>query len=158
MFCSSCGKGLLDGAKFCSNCGVQVGANMQPLQESAGKSETSSLRSAYNSASQAVSRTASAAKNIGGMVASQIGDLNGDGKIDAEDFKIAAARAKQLASAGLDEVTKLGKDVMKSDLVKEAAAGAAVGAVIAVPVPLVGPMTGAVVGASLGAYKHLTKK
>lgn len=158
MLCSSCGEGLLDGAKFCAHCGVQAVAVIQPIQESASKPETSSLRSAYNSASQAVSRTTSIAKNIGGMVATQIGDLNGDGKIDAEDFKIAAARAQQLASAGIDEVSKLGKGAMQSDLVKEAAAGAVVGAVIAVPVPVIGPVAGAVIGASLGAYKHFTKK
>jgi len=158
MLCSSCGEGLLDGAKFCAHCGVQAVAVMQPIQEPTGKSEKSSLRAAYNSAGQAVSRTANVAKNIGGMVATQIGDLNGDGKIDAEDFKIAAAKAKQLASAACDETVKLGKSTLQSDLVKEAAAGAAVGAVIAVPVPVIGPATGAVVGASLGAYKHFTKK
>lgn len=154
MLCSSCGEVLLDGAKFCAHCGVQAEAVMQPIQ----KSEKSSLRTAYNSASQTVSRTANIAKNVGGMVATQIGDLNGDGKIDAEDFKIAAAKAKQLASAACDETVKLGKSTLQSDLVKEAAAGAVVGAVIAVPVPVIGPVAGAVVGASLGAYRHFTKK
>jgi len=154
MFCSSCGEGLLDGAKFCAHCGIQAGVVMQPT----GKSEKPSLRAAYNSASQTARRTANIAKNIGGMVATQIGDLNGDGKIDAEDFKIAAARAKQFASAACDETMKLGKSTLQSDLVKEASAGAVVGAVIAVPVPVIGPVAGAVVGASLGAYKHFTKK
>lgn len=158
MLCSSCGEWLLDGAKFCAHCGVQAVAVMQPIQESAGKPETSSFRSAYNSASQTVSNATTAAKNLGGMVAHQIGDLNGDGKIDAEDFKIAAAKAKQLASAACDETVKLGKSTLQSDLVKEAAAGAVVGAVIAVPVPVIGPVAGAVVGASLGAYRHFTKK
>lgn len=158
MFCSNCGDGLLESANFCANCGVKSGADKDAEQELAEKTQTSSFRSAYNSVSQSASRTASGAKNIGGMVAAQIGDLNGDGKIDAEDFKIAATKAKQLASTALGEAARLGRSAIQSDLVKEATAGALVGAVIAVPVPLVGPMTGAVVGASMGAYKHFTKK
>lgn len=158
MFCSICGSGILDGAKFCANCGFKVGADMDAKQELAGKSETTSFRAAYNSASQAVSRTASGAKKIGGMITAQIGDLNGDGKIDAEDFKLAAARAKQFTSSAIGEAGKIGKNAMQSDLAKEAAAGALVCAVIAVPVPVIGPVAGAVVGASMGAYKHFTKK
>jgi len=158
MFCSNCGNGLSESAKFCANCGVKAGAVIDAEQELVEKTEISSFRSAYNSASQAVSRTASGAKNIGGMLAAQISDLNGDGKIDAEDFKIAAARAKQFSSSAIGEAGKIGKNAMQSDLVKEAAAGALVCAVIAVPVPVIGPVAGAVVGASMGAYKHFTKK
>lgn len=158
MFCSICGNELLDGANFCTPCDAQAGVVNQSINESPDKHETSFLRGAYNSVSQSVSDATTAAKNLGSMLAHQVGDLNGDGKIDAEDFKIAAARGKQLASAGIDEASKLGKSVMQSDLAKEAAAGAVVGAVIAVPVPVVGPVAGAVVGASMGAYKHFTKK
>jgi hypothetical protein len=158
MFCSSCGKELLDCAKFCAHCGIQAGVVSQPINESPDRHETSFLRGAYNSASQSVSEATTAAKNLGGMLAHQIGDLNNDGKIDAEDYKIAAAKTKQLASTAVHEATKLGKSAMQSDLAKEASAGAIVGAVIAVPVPVIGPVVGATIGASLGAYKHFTKK
>jgi hypothetical protein len=151
MFCSSCGKELMEGAKFCANCGVQVGAGLQPSQEATGK--TSKLRAA----GQAITRAANAAGSMVGTVATQIGDLNGDGKIDEEDLKIATARAKEFATAAADETVRLGKEALKSDMVKDAAAGAAVGAAVAIPVPIIGPAAGAVVGAGLGVYKNLTK-
>lgn len=87
-----------------------------------------------------------------------VGDLNGDGKVDHEDAKIAADWAKNRASAFGDEAVKLGKEAMRSDMVKDAAAGAAVGAVIAVPVPVIGPIAGAAIGAGLGVYKNIIKK
>ena len=79
-------------------------------------------------------------------VATHIGDLNGDGKVDHEDAKIAAEWAKNVVNTAGDEAAKLGKHALQSDMVKEAAAGAAVGAVVAVPIPLMGPPTGAVIG------------
>lgn len=87
-----------------------------------------------------------------------VGDLNGDGKVDAEDFKIAAEKTKKIAVATSEGAAKLGKEVMKSELAKDVAAGAALGAAIAIPVPLVGPATGAIIGAGVGAYTNITKK
>lgn len=153
MFCSNCGKEITDGAKFCANCGVQVGAVILTTSEA----KPSFLKSAFDSAGQSVKSAATSAKNIGGLVTHQIGDLNGDGKIDAEDFKIAVGRAKQIACAVGDETVKLGKSAMQSNLVKEAAAGALVGGAIASVVPVLGTATGAVVGATLAAYKNITK-
>lgn len=90
--------------------------------------------------------------------ANLIGDLNGDGKVDIEDAKIAAEWAKKTANAAGDEAVKLGKHAMQSDMVKDAAAGATVGAAIAVPVPVIGPLAGAAIGAGLGMYKNIIKK
>ena len=56
-----------------------------------------------------------------------------------------------------NEAFRLGKDVVQSDLVKDAAAGATIGAVVAVPVPIIGPIIGATVGAGLGMYKNLMR-
>jgi len=153
VYCSNCGKGITDGAKFCAECGVQVGVVVQSTSEA----KPSFLKSTFDSASQSVKDAATSAKNIGGLVANQIGDLNGDGKIDAEDFKIAVGKAKQIAGAVGDETAKLGKSAMQSGLVKEAAAGAIVGGVVASVVPVLGTVTGAAVGAAIGAYKHVTK-
>lgn len=153
MYCSNCGKEIIGGAKFCADCGIQVGAVIQAASEA----KPSFLKSTFDSAGQSVKDAAASAKNIGGLVANQIGDLNGDGKIDAEDFKIAVGRAKQIASAVGDETAKLGKNALQSDLVKEAAAGALVGGVVASVVPVLGTATGAAVGAAIGAYKHITK-
>lgn len=155
MFCSKCGAELNEGGKFCANCGFQVGT----IVSVSDKSETkpSFIKSALNSATQSVKNATNSAINAGDLVAHQIGDLNGDGKIDAEDFKIAAGKAKQVATATAEEAANLGKRALQSDLAKEAAAGALVGGVVASVVPVVGTATGAAVGAAVGAYKHITK-
>lgn len=86
-----------------------------------------------------------------------VGDLNGDGKVDAEDARLAAEWAKKKAASVGDEASKLGKAAMQSDLAKDAATGAGIGAVVAIPVPIIGPLAGAAIGAGLGIYKNLTK-
>ncbi len=104
-------------------------------------------------------------KNFGGKVKNAItstavlvGDLNGDGKVDEEDARIAAEWAKNTASSVGSEAARLGKEAIRSDLAKDAASGAAIGAAIAVPIPVLGPIAGAAIGAGLGAYKNFTKK
>lgn len=87
-----------------------------------------------------------------------VGDLNGDGKVDIEDAKIAIEKAKDVASSVVDESAKLGKEVMESELVKDVAPYAAIGAAIAIPIPFVGSALGAALGAGLGLYKNATKK
>lgn len=87
-----------------------------------------------------------------------VGDLNGDGKVDAEDARIAADWAKKTASSIGGEASRLGKEALRSDLAKDAASGAAIGAVVAVPVPVIGPVAGAAIGAGVGVYKNMTKK
>ncbi|MFZ2909280.1 MAG: SHOCT domain-containing protein [Candidatus Desulfobacillus denitrificans] len=87
-----------------------------------------------------------------------VGDLNGDGKVDAEDARVAAEWAKKQATCIGDEASKLGKAAIRSDLAKDAAAGAAVGAVVAVPLPVIGPLAGAAIGAGVGVYKNLNQK
>jgi hypothetical protein len=98
------------------------------------------------------------AKDAVASTAVLVGDLNGDGKVDGEDARIAAEWAKKTSTSLGNEASRLGKEAIRSDLAKDAASGAAVGAVVAIPVPIIGPMAGAVVGAGLGVYKNLTKK
>lgn len=104
-------------------------------------------------------------KNLGekskGAISSTVvlvGDLNGDGKVDEEDARIAAEWAKKTATSVGNEASRISKEALRSDMAKDAAAGAAVGAVVAVPVPVIGPMAGAAIGAGVGVYKNLTKK
>jgi hypothetical protein len=73
------------------------------------------------------------------------------------DVKRAADFLVDTASKTATEISRLGKDALKTDMAKDAAAGAAIGAVVAVPVPVIGPIAGAVVGASLGVYKNIKK-
>ncbi len=76
---------------------------------------------------------------------------------DEEQRDHAMAWVKKAATDTAVEATRMGKEVMSSDLVKDAAKGAAAGAVLAVPVPFVGPAVGAMVGASFGVYTNLTR-
>lgn len=155
MFCSICGKELIENAKFCAHCGAQVGSTLQPSQET--PENTSKLSEASNLAGQAVIKAANTAGDVASVVAIQVGDLNGDGKVDMEDFKITMGMAKGLAVSATNEAVRLGKEALRSDLVKDVAAGAAVGAAVAIPVPIVGPAAGAVIGAGFGVYKNITK-
>lgn len=98
------------------------------------------------------------AKQVANSAAVLVGDLNGDGKVDEEDARIAAEWAKKTATSIGTEAGRLGKEALRSDMAKDAAAGAAVGAVVAVPVPVIGPIAGAAIGAGVGVYKNLTKK
>jgi hypothetical protein len=68
-----------------------------------------------------------------------IGDLNNDGKVDKEDAKIAARKARGTALKGADAAGKIGREILKHEMAKNAAIGAAVGAAIAIPIPFVGP-------------------
>lgn len=99
---------------------------------------------------KAAGSTARAAGKLGGAAVHAVGDLNGDGKIDEADFRIARDAAARLATAAAREAAELGKAVARHEITKDAAAGAAVGALIAVPIPIVGPVTGAAVGAAIG--------
>lgn len=86
-----------------------------------------------------------------------VGDLNGDGKVDEEDARIAAEWAKKTASSVGEEASKLGKSAINSDMAKDAATGAAVGAAIASVVPFIGTIAGAAAGATAGVYKNITR-
>lgn len=56
------------------------------------------------------------------VASSGVGDLNGDGKIDFEDFKIALSRSKQFASEKVDAAVKFGKEKLQSAKEQDAAA------------------------------------
>lgn len=56
------------------------------------------------------------------VASSGVGDLNGDGKVDFEDFKIALSRSKQFASEKVDAAVKFGKEKLQSAKEKDAAA------------------------------------
>ena len=106
-------------------------------------------------------KVANAARATGSFVkdaAAFAGDLNRDGKIDHEDARIAAGKAKKVASATAVGVGKLGKEVLRHDMGKDAAAGAAIGAVVGVPIPIVGPVAGAAVGAIAGVIKNVRSR
>ena len=118
-------------------------------------SVASHAKSAANSTKDIAAHTADQVSSATKRTAILLGDVNGDGKVDEEDLKIAVAKGKVVIQSAADEVGAMAKGVARSELVRDVTSAAAVGAVIAVPIPLVGPMAGAVVGGTLGAYKNL---
>jgi hypothetical protein len=78
-------------------------------------------------------------------------------KPDEQQIDQAKAWVKRAATDTAVGATRMGKEVMRSDLAKDAAKGAVVGAANAVPLPIVGPAISAVVGAGIGVYANLTR-
>lgn len=97
------------------------------------------------------------AASLAGKTATLVGDLNGDGKVDEEDAKIARDRMASVLAAGADEAGQLAKSVARSSLTKDVASYAAIGAAVALPLPVVGPAIGAAVGAGLGLFRNLKR-
>jgi len=122
----------------------------------AGESATAGAKSAGT----ALGVAADSAGNALGALGVLVGDLNGDGKVDFEDAKIAAAKVRDVAGVAAEELGQLGKTTLQSKLVQDAAAGAVVGGVLAsmIPIPIISTVAGATVGAAVGAYKSIGKK
>lgn len=89
--------------------------------------------------------------------ASKAGAFVQEHKPDDQEIAQAKAWVKNAATATAEEATRMGKEVIQSEMARDAAKGAAVGAAIAVPVPLVGPVFGGLVGAGIGVYANLTR-
>lgn len=106
----------------------------------------------------ALGNAAASTGNALGAIGVLVGDLNGDGKVDFEDAKIAAAKIRDVAGATAVEIGHLGKKALQSELVQDAAAGALVGGVLASMIPFVGTMAGATTGAAIATYKSIGKK
>ena len=89
--------------------------------------------------------------------ASKAGAFVQEHKPDDQEIAQAKSWVKNAASVTAEEATRMGKEVIQSEMARDAVKGAAVGAAIAVPVPLVGPVLGGVVGAGIGVYANLTR-
>ena len=107
--------------------------------------------------SRALAAATAAGQELGAK-AHKLADLNGDGRVDGEDARIAAERAGKLAKDCSQEATRIGKEALQTDLGKQTATGAAIGAAAAIPIPLVGPALGAAIGGSIGALHSVFSK
>lgn len=97
------------------------------------------------------------AASVAGRAVTLVGDLNGDGKVDEEDARIARDHAAQALSVATNEAGRLAKSVARAPLTKDVATYAAAGAVIAIPLPFIGSAIGAAVGAGLGLWRNMTR-
>jgi hypothetical protein len=120
------------------------------------KSTSATIKTAATDASRTAYDASKKAVKVAGEEI--VGDLNGDGKVDAEDAKIALENAKRVAVKSAKEVRKQGRIVLDSELFKDILPYAAIGALIAIPIPIAGPLIGAALGAGLGLYKNATKR
>lgn len=99
-------------------------------------------------ATKAATAAGKKAAAAAGRTLHEVTDLNGDGRFDVEDVRIAKAAVGKVAVEVGDEAMRLGKSAMRHSVVKDAAAGALVGGVIATAVPFVGVGLGAALGAA----------
>ena len=111
---------------------------------------TDKLKRARDSIASTATDVASKANKVAQTAITTLTDLNGDGKVDAEDLKIALEKAKSIGSEVAEQTGKLAKGATDHPMVKDAAAGALVGGAIASVIPLIGSATGAAVGAVIG--------
>ena len=111
---------------------------------------TDKLKRAKASIVSTATNVAGKANKISQTAITSLTDLNGDGKVDAEDLKIALEKAKSIGSEVAEQTGKLAKGATDHPMVKDAAAGALVGGAIASVIPLIGSATGAAVGAVIG--------
>lgn len=144
-------KGALDTATLFAK---DAATSAKTLAAQASNSASDAASSAKDFATQAANTVSDAV----GKTVDLVGDLNGDGKFDGEDLKIAIAKGKEVASMVANEAGTLAKEVARSEMVKDTAAGAAVGAALASVLPIVGTVTGAVVVGALVAGKKLLSK
>jgi len=80
-----------------------------------------------------------------------VGDLNGDGRCDADDLRIAKEALGKVAVELGGAAVELKKEVLRHQVVRDAAAGAIVGGAIGSVFPVVGTHVGAAVGAGVVA-------
>lgn len=131
---------------------ARVGAAIAKGSQMAGRVAGNAVRATTETARASSGAAAKAAGNVASGAAATfhfVGDLNGDGRADAEDLRIAKAAIGKAAVELGGEAMNLSKAAMRHPLVKDAAAGALVGGAVAAVVPLVGVPFGAAVGAAM---------
>ena len=109
---------------------------------------TDKLKRARDSIASTATDVASKANKVAQTAITTLTDLNGDGKVDAEDLKIALEKAKSIGSEVAEQTGKLAKGATDHPMVKDAAAGALVGGAIGAVLPVVGTAVGATIGAA----------
>ena len=110
------------------------------------------LKRATNSVASVAANVADKANQVAKTTMTTLTDLNGDGKVDAEDLKIALKKAKSVGGSMMEGAGKIAKEAADHPMVKDATAGAMVGGAIGFCVPLIPgtTATGAAVGAVIG--------
>lgn len=140
---SAVGEGATKAARKTAEMTASSASSMAKVATAAGARAAVAAADAGKLSMKAAAATAGVASGI----AHSVGDLNGDGKVDDEDFRIAREAFTKTAGAIGVEAAVIGKSILQHEMTKDALAGAAIGAVVAVPIPFVGPALGAAAGA-----------
>lgn len=138
-----------EAAKAAKAAGQVIGQSV----EDAGKAGASVVASGTASATQASAQLAEKASKAAAATLDFVGDLNGDGRFDAEDLQIAKAAISKVAVELGAEAVDLAKGTMQHPLVRDTAAGAVVAGTVAVGVSLVGVPAVAAGGAAVALYR-----
>lgn len=124
--------------------GKLIGQSAAGVAKAGASAVANTAAGAAHTSKRAAGRTARAANAATHFV----GDLNGDGRVDAEDLMIAKAAINKAAAELSGEAWELSKAALRHDLTREAAARALVGGAVAAVVPVIGVPVGAAVGAA----------
>lgn len=121
------------------------------IERAAGLAIEGSASAITNVATTAAQTTARAGATVASAASATlhfVGDLNGDGRFDAEDLRIAKEAIGKVAVELGGEALDLGKATLRHPIVKDAAAAALVGGAVAATLPFVGVPLGAALGAA----------
>lgn len=138
-------QGFADGARVATQAAGATGRVARSVGQSIGKSASEAAKASAALGSKAT-KAASATLDF-------VGDLNGDGKFDVEDLRIAKATAAKVALEVGGEAASLGKAALRHPLTKDAAAAALVGGAVGAALPLVTVAVGAAAGAAFVVAK-----
>lgn len=146
-------------ARACDSISESAGKSLAAVKHGAGFVGEAAITGA-KAAGTALGVAADSAGNALNALGVLVGDLNGDGKVDFKDAKIAAAKVRDVAGAVVAELGQLGKSALHSKLVQDAAACAVDGGVLAsiIPIPIISTVASATAGAALGTYKSIEKR
>jgi hypothetical protein len=130
-----------------------AGEAIRQSTEAAAKATMNAAVSATAQAAEISAQVGERASKAAVATLHFVGDLNGDGRFDAEDLQIAKAAISKVAVELGGEAVDLAKGTMQHPLVRDAAAGAVVAGTVAVGVSLVGLPAVAAGGAAVALYR-----
>lgn len=145
---SSTAKSMTHAAKDAARAAKSARRAIERTVDSAAGASADAINNVATSAARASSVVSGTVANAASATFHFVGDLNGDGRCDIEDLRIAKAAIGKAAVGLGAETLDLSKAAIRHPIVKDAAAAALVGGAVAAAIPFVGIPFGAAVGAA----------